>query len=380
MGTRAKAAIVDATSPEEVAFRDDVAYACLSYPDLGAHVYLDHVPDELLGELPELYSSLLSTLDWFAVNGQTPDGVCVLDEPRHVIPFRRSGAALFILNAAFACRGADANRICRALFRALPHIRRIQLDASFAPHDLEFPTIVSEGWEAMVIDLPCSIDEYVHSLGKSTRRNLRCRENLLHRTFADVTNEVVKPDTHCRELVECLAAWKIERFHKKGRITYWETKPRYFEQVAGLLERCGEAHVTCLSGRRAAIRICFRVGETQYGYEVACAPEYDEFSLGALTSYWLVRHAIESGAKRLNLMAGSTQLKVSLGARPVRTSRVLVFRSRPAQLRSAGAVLSVIGLRIKSRVGRVKHALRLWGSKHRRLDALAARLTGRGMQ
>ncbi len=47
----------------------------LDFPDLGAQVYPHHVPDGLGEELPGLYNTLLSTMDWFEIeDGSYADG------------------------------------------------------------------------------------------------------------------------------------------------------------------------------------------------------------------------------------------------------------------------------------------------------------------
>lgn len=377
---RTKADVLAAASPPAEAQRRDGTPSVVAYYDLGAHVYLDHVPEELVAELPGLYHSLFSTLDWFAVNDHRPDGACVLDEPRHVVLFSRSDAELSVLNQAFACTSSAANRICAALFRALPQVQRVVLDASFATQELDYPVIVSRGLETMVVDLPPSVNGFCERLNKSTRRNLHRREHLLLRSFPDLTQEVVAPGERSRELIAQLAAWKADRFHQQGRATYWETRPRYAEQVVKLLERCGEAQLVSIHGRLAAIRVCFRVGNTAYAYESASDPLYSDFSLGRLTLYWFTAGAIESGATRLNLLAGSSPLKLSFGARPEHTRRALVFRSRPAELLGLDAVLHVLKTGAGTRIGQGRHALRLWAHKYWLTDALARRITGRGIQ
>ena len=317
--------------------------------DLDVSVYLGHVPDGLAGELPGLYGSLFSTLDWFlAYDRKPPNGACVLERPRHVVLFHHAGDTVDILNKSFACAPEDASRICRALFRCLPGVQRIHLSVMFPPHELGFPWRVLEGLDHMIIDLPGSVDEYYDSLGKRTRKNVRWYQNRLSRAHPDVSVEVVKPGPRSRELVDRLIEWKIQRFRVRGRLTYWETDPTLAERVSDLLRRCGEARVTHIAGREAAIDICFRVGETAYIYEGAHDPQYDEFCLGFLTFYWYVCSAVESGATRVNALEGTEGSKVPLGAQPVRTTSLSVFRSQSARLRSLDESLKVLRRRSRS--------------------------------
>jgi hypothetical protein len=316
--------------------------ARLRYADLGATVHLGYVPEGLADELPGLYSNLFSTLDFFLCRDRkSPNGACVLEEPRHVILFRREGGTVDILNNAFRCEPEEANRICSALFRAMPGVHRLHLDVMFPPRELAFPRRVRERLDRMVIDLPDTVDEYYHSLGKKTRKKVRFYQNRLRRAFPDVKSETVKPGERSRELVDRLAEWKIQRYRLKGLLTYWEIHPVLAERLSNLIRRRGEARITTIAGREAAIDICFRVGETAYAYESANDPRYDQFSLGFLTFYWSVCSAIESGAARLDALEGTEWSKTPLGAQPVRTTSLSVFRSQLSRLRLLDEALRI---------------------------------------
>ena len=189
----------------------------LHYADLAATVYPHSVPPGLAGELPALYGSLFSTLDWFlSQDREPPTGACILEDPRHIILFRRDGSTVDVLNKAFACRHEDAERIFRALFRAMPGVHRLHLDVMFPPSHLSFPKRVRERLDRMVIELPTTTDAYYHSLGKKTRKNVRWGQNHLRSAFPDVTTETIRPGERSRELVERLVAWKMERYRRRG--------------------------------------------------------------------------------------------------------------------------------------------------------------------
>ena len=123
---------------------------------------------------PRCTAASTRTLDWMLTQGgRPPNGACVMEEPRHVVLFHQGDGAVEVLNRFFACTPDDADRICRALFRAFPRTNRIHLDVMFPPADLAFPRRIRERLSHMVIDLPASVDEYYHSLGKKTRHNIR---------------------------------------------------------------------------------------------------------------------------------------------------------------------------------------------------------------
>ena len=321
----------------------------LYFPDLAATVRMGHVPEGLADELPGLYSSLYSTLDWFLTQGgKPPNGACILENPRHVLLFVHDGDTVDVLNRRFACAPEDADRICRALFRTFPHVHRIHLDVMFRPDQLAFPRRIIEQVSHMVIELPATVDEYNASLRKSARRHLRSYVNRARRTFPDLYTETISPGERSQELVDRLIEWKIQRFREQDRLTYWEANTALPGHTAALLRRCGQCRITYIGGKEAVIHLCFRVGDTVFPLEGAHDPSYDAYHLGFLATYQTVCAAIESGAHRVNLLEGTTEYKAWLGARPVPSAQVSVFRSQLSRLRSLDESFRVLRRRSQS--------------------------------
>ena len=344
----------------------------LHYPDLGATVHVGAVPDGLAEELPALYESLFSTLDWFLTQDhRVPNGACVLDEPRHVILFSRSRATVEVLNKAFRCEPADVNRICAALFRAFPAVLCIRLDAMFPPQELAFPCLVRERTDFMVIELPATVDAYYHSLSKNTRKNVRRRQNQLERDFPNLATEMLWPGERSQELVDRLIDWKVERFRRKGLLTHWEVDPASRLSAGALLRRCGQAMVTSVDGEAMGIQLTFRVGDTAYAYQNAIDARFEAYSLGFLTFYRLACRAIESGATRLNAFESYESSKTPLGAHPVPTTSLSVFRSRLGRLRSLREMRSIA----RQQFWRARHAVGAWLRRSPRGKRLAATIT-----
>jgi len=305
----------------------------VEYTDLGATVHPDGLPDGAAAELDGLYESLMSTADWFATRESVvPDGACLLDRPRHVLPFTIDGDTVEVLNRTFAIAPADAERACEALFRAVPQARRIHFDAMFPPGRLRLPTRRLETTDHMVVDLPAGTEAYRASLGKSTRQNLRLYENRLRRGYPDVHTEVMIPGDRGRELVDRFVSWKVDRFKELGRTTYWELEPDMAERFTELLRRRGEAHVTSAGGAEAAISFVFHVGGSAFALETAFAPAFEHCRLGFLAQYWVVCDAAERGAACVHLMWGTPTYKGRLGATPRPATMLSVFRHQGSRL------------------------------------------------
>jgi CelD/BcsL family acetyltransferase involved in cellulose biosynthesis len=138
--------------------------------------------------------------------------------------------------------------------------------------------------------------------------------------------------------------WKISRFAALGRETIWEQRPESAESFVELVRRRGEAHVTMLNNKPAAVTFVFPIGKTVFVPQASFDPRYAHFSLGFIAVLGAIHTAIEHGTQRVNLMWGEGTFKENLGARPVRATRLSVFRSEIARVHSLGEA-SEVGIR-----------------------------------
>jgi hypothetical protein len=331
------------------------------YRDIAATVHFGHIPHALIEELPALYSSIFSTWDYITdCDSTAPAGACVLEDPRHIILFDKDGDTLEILNKVFPIDPNNVIRASRALFRAYPHSRRIHLEVLFPPERLPVPKRVLHSLDHMVVDLPETIEEYRASLGKSTRRTIRSAENRLRRDFPDMRYEMVTDRERMLPLLRQMVDWKVDHFRSRGLTTYWETNPGDVEGFHRLLLRQGEAHVTSIEGRPAAILFDFPVGKERWPLQAAYDPAYERYRLGLLTQFQLACNAIDAGASRLNLQWTSEKHKQHFGARPCCATTLSLFR------RPVDRLLFVDEAReIASRRLRQNGARHYWRARHK---------------
>jgi hypothetical protein len=345
----------------------------LRYPDLGATVYPYRVPRELAEELPALYGSVLSTLDWFlAWDRRPPTGACVLDDPRHVVLFCVKGATIEVLNKVFEMAPSDAARLCRALFRALPLALRISLDVMFPPYELGLSHRRLLNLDYLMLDLPDNVMAYDESLSRGTRHWVRRGTNRLRRDHPGMSTEVVMTRQGAEHLVRQVADWKVARFRQRERAAYWETEDDRVARTAALVARCGQAHVTTIDGQMAAIVLVCRAGDGVFFTEVGFDAAYERYQLGFLAVYWSVRDAVAQGARRGNLHVGTPGFKMRLGARRVPVVTLSVFRSPIWRPVFAGEAARLLWSRRATYVWVARFAAR-WAAKSVRRRSIGRR-------
>jgi CelD/BcsL family acetyltransferase involved in cellulose biosynthesis len=343
------------------------------YSDLGAIVYPANIPDGIADELPALYNTLLSTVDWFETHDRsTPAGACILERPRHVLLFCLAKDTVEILNKEFAIAPGDVERACRALFRTFPQTRRIHVEVLFPPEELRLPKRVLYGADHMVVDLPTTVDAYTASLGKGTRRQVRRSRRDIEKERGPIAVETMSPGVEVDELISTLVSWKNLRFNAKGETTLWQADPTAAGHFAELVRRRGRARIASIAGTRVAIQFLFPVGTSMYVAQSGFDPEFSPYGLGLLQDYDNVCEAIEEGFTRLSLFWGTTAHKAHLGARPKRATRVSVFRSRAARVYSLDEAREVAARDLR-RAGQRYY----WQARHAAGRALRAARSGR---
>jgi hypothetical protein len=340
--------------------RTDEGGGRVTFADLGATVWTAALPEGVAEELPDLYSSLYSTMDWFVTqDGIVPTGACLLDDPRHVLLFHVVDDTVEVLNKVFAISPADAERACRALFRAFPRAQRIHIEVMFGPDELHLPKRVLYWTDHLVIDLPSSVEDYRASLGKRTRANIRTNENRLRRDFPSLTTELAVTGDRSRELFDLFVAWKVSHFAARQRTTIWEEKPDRIDRFVELLSRCGEAYVTTIDAKPVAIAFVSLVGDALFKHQSSYDPAYQPYRLGQVADYWVVCDAVARGARRLDVGWGFEEHKRHLGATPQRATRLSVFPSHLSRARSAGEAFEVARRRSQRATQR-----NYWAARH----------------
>ena len=331
-------------------------------------VYLDHVPDALLAELPARYSSPFSTAEYFAIYDRPAHLQAVeLGTPRHVLVFTSRGATADVLNKVIDIEPSALRDAADAIFRARPDVRRIRAEVKFPPSRLEGPQREVCFSDDNVVELPGNLDEYEASLGSSTRRNLRRARNRLLRAHPDFTVHTVEGSDITYDLVRQAFAWSEERIRAKGQVWGYAGQPVAAHQVWRLLTAHGVALCGFIGDRLVAVSLCLFVGRDSWAHTAGYDPAFLDLRLGALMVSFVIAESISRDCGRCHLLWGTPTYKRDLGARPVRAWRVSIYRSRLEQALYAPERWPVLWRQ------RNDHYWRLRGAAKRRLLGTIAR-------
>jgi CelD/BcsL family acetyltransferase involved in cellulose biosynthesis len=165
-----------------------------------------------------------------------------------------------------------------------------------------------------VLDLPGSYDEYVQSLGKKERHELRRKIRRLE-AAGPATFRFASDTERPAVLERFFALHRLSRGEKAEFMT--PEVERFFRDVADALAPLDRLRLGVLSfdGADAAVLFGFALGTVIALYNAAYDPGLASLSVGIVSHAWAIREAIASGYTTYDLLRGDEPYKYDLGAR-----------------------------------------------------------------
>jgi CelD/BcsL family acetyltransferase involved in cellulose biosynthesis len=188
---------------------------------------------------------------------------------------------------------------------------------------------VAEEAEAVAprLELPASWDEYVASLPKKDRHELRRKLRRLFESGGKVELEVLINQADVAAAMDTfLDLHTRSRQDKTDFMT--EEMAVFFRRVASALAAEGLVRLFMLriNARPAAAVLCFDAGSYLYMYNSGYDPAFAALSVGLLSKALCLRWAIENGKQGLDFLRGDESYKYDLGAHDQQIYRLRVSR------------------------------------------------------
>jgi CelD/BcsL family acetyltransferase involved in cellulose biosynthesis len=206
--------------------------------------------------------------------------------------------------------------------------------------------------EDVILELPRSQEEYLHSLGHSARTQLPYYWRRVQKEWGEEyllsyeTGEGISMEM-LTELVE-LNRIRIER---QGAVHLWHRQ--LVEQRWRLAQDCGFFCGLRRGGKLVAGTLSYLHRNEAYLVLIGHQTHYNHLSLGKLVLWLTIQRLIQRGVTRYHLLWGKSSYKLQLGGRPHILSEVTVFR-RPwvALLWHIGCVFEML-VQIGGRIARI---------------------------
>jgi CelD/BcsL family acetyltransferase involved in cellulose biosynthesis len=175
--------------------------------------------------------------------------------------------------------------------------------------------------------LPSSWDEYLASLNKKDRHELRRKIRRAFDSGAAVTFDCYSTQAQvAASMDEFLDLHTRSRQDKTDFMT--EDMELFFRRMASALAAAGLVRLFMLrvNARPAAAVLCFDAGSHLYLYNSGYDPDYSGLSVGLVSKALCLRWAIENGKQGLDFLRGDEPYKYDLGAVDQRVFRLRVRR------------------------------------------------------
>ncbi|MGE0685596.1 MAG: GNAT family N-acetyltransferase [Dehalococcoidia bacterium] len=177
------------------------------------------------------------------------------------------------------------------------------------------------------VDLPPTWDEYLASLNKKDRHELRRKIRRLFDSGAEVKFEALHEQT------EVMAG--LEQFldlHTRSRMDKTEfmtdEMASFFRRMTSAMAACGLIRLFMLSinSRPAAAVLCFDAGSHIYMYNSGYHPDFGSLAVGLVSKALCLQWAIENGKSGADFLRGNESYKYDLGAKDQQIFRLVVRR------------------------------------------------------
>jgi len=338
----------------------------IRYDDLACTVYLAGVPPLAGAELPTLYGSSFSVAEYFRIYDEVHAFcACILDQPRHIVAFTHAGSSAVILNQLFNIDAASFRRVCGAIFRSLPRVRRIRFNGSrLDPVPLGLPTRIVAHSEDFVLALPGDYDTYVATLGSATRKNLRKHTRRFDAAFPERRILVYERSEIPRVLVHTIVELNRKRMTSKGEVSLLTP------EAEARIQEFGSFYGFCLAfavgDKIIAGTLGTLVGHDYFGEVQTFDPDFAEYHLGTLCTLQTMRECMGREVQRYHMLWGRNEQKNRLGGQPQALCAFVAYRTAASRIAHVDDVVRVWSWRWRRSV---------WA---RRMRAVRARVGGLG--
>jgi CelD/BcsL family acetyltransferase involved in cellulose biosynthesis len=177
------------------------------------------------------------------------------------------------------------------------------------------------------LDLPRDWDEYLASLDKKDRHELRRKLRKLSQGGEPELEVLTSAADVTAALDDFVRQHKSSRSDKETFMT--EQMERFFRRVVPALAEEGAVEMIFLKlgGVRAACVLCFRTDGDILLYNSGYEPAYAGLSVGLLSKALALKRAIELGMKRFDFLRGAEPYKYDLGAKDLPVYRCVIRRT-----------------------------------------------------
>lgn len=325
---------------------DDASDSAIGSEGITIACYENYVPLFIAAEMERLYENIFSSVAQFRVYGGKAKhtSTYIVRKCHKIITaflFQKENGKVQVCNEVIKVNDDDVNRFANYIFARYNDVTVVSFRAVHADIcKLSFPYQRFNYSEDIVVTLPATEQEYLSSLGKNTRRNVKRYTDKLMRKFPSFNFSVhVKGDVEERNIADIIRLHRA-RMTEKQKVSAIDDEE--VSRMISLVKEYGLVGVATIDGRVCAGAICFRVGANYFMSVIAHDPEHDDCWIGVLCSYMTICECIARGGKEFHFLWGQYPYKYTLLGVQRDLDHLDVYRSYPYLLLNGGMALRAV--------------------------------------
>ncbi|HEX2530946.1 MAG TPA: GNAT family N-acetyltransferase [Burkholderiaceae bacterium] len=302
------------------------------------------MPSFVQAEMDQLYQSLFSSLIQFAVYGAIDNAnTYVVRENGRIVSlllFRIENGKAHVINEVMRIDEAEIARFANFVFARFALVGVILFKAiDTNARRLLFPFQRVNHLEDIVLTLPRTVEEYMTSLGKATRKTIKGYMNKLRRDYPSFTYRIYRHDELDEYQIREIIRFNWARMAEKHKVSAYDEKET--QRIIALAKACGLVGVATIDGHICGGAVSYRIGDNFFMSINAHDPLYDNYRLGTLCSFLIISECITQGGRECHLLWGRHEYKYRFLGVQRDLDNLAVYRSRMELLRHADTAIGL---------------------------------------
>jgi hypothetical protein len=341
-----------------------------------ASIFENEIPSYVEREMDRLYGNLYSSVSKIMSNGDMSNvSTYVVYKGSEIITvflFQMKAGKVQLLNEVIEISEEEITRFVTIVFEKFHNVNSISFVAIKTDMaQFRYPYQRINYLEDIIVTLPNSVDEYLASLKKNTRRNIKRYTNRLKTNLPSFSYGVyVKEDIKEQDIRDII---KLNHARMSGKNNVSALGEAETEKMIKLVRKCGLICVARNDGEVCAGAISFRAGDNYFLKVLAHDSRYNDYSLGILCCYHIICECINRGAHEFHFLWGRYDYKYTLLGVQRDLDYLAVYRSKFHFLMDFHIVIAT---EFKGYLRRTK----LWAQETKKKDGTIPSLVGWGLK
>lgn len=273
-----------------------------------------------------------------------------------IILFNRTGNAVTVLNEQITLPQDDVQRFVTYIFENYQSVDLVTFPSvQTGIVELSRPIQRFNSTEDIVAQLPDSPDQYLKSLSKNTRENIRRYQRRIAKDNPEIGYRVYERNSITPAIVHEIVELSKARLKQKKQI------PNHTEQtirkMLPLISKYGVALVAEKEGKICGGILCTLIYDQMYMHIIAHDPSLDHLRLGKICCFLSICDAIKRQCRHYHMLSGEYDYKFQFLGERFDYDRLTLYRSKSSIVKN---VRTYIRNEIRGRGRKLKRNLRNW--------------------